>query len=66
MAADKSLTHPRKAEGDEMLKEVDDDLLFLLPLELFWSREEEDEEPLWFVEHELLLEELLLSETNKI
>ena len=49
-----------------MLNEVDDDLLFLLPLELFWSREEEDEEPLWFVEYELLLEELPLSETDKI
>ena len=49
-----------------MLNEVDDDdLLFLFPLTFVWSREEETEEPLWFVEHKLLLEELLLSENHK-
>ena len=48
-----------------MLNEVDDAfLLFLLPLTFVGSREEEDDELLWFVEHELLLEELPLSENH--
>ena len=62
IAADKSLTHPRNAEGEEMLNEVDDDdLLLLLPDKCVGSLDDE-EELLLFVEHsiELLLDELQL------
>ena len=65
IAAERSLTHPRNADGDGTLKELlDDNLPLLLPFPLTDSRvEAEDELGLFEVgpEFELLLDELLLS-----
>ena len=64
IAADKSLTHPKNAEGEDTLNEVvDDDLLLLLPDNCVDSLNEAE---LLFVGPtvELLLVELLLLSEN--
>ena len=63
IAAERSLTHPRNADGEGTLKELDDVLPPLLPFPLTDSRE--DELGLFEVDpgFELLLVELLLSKT---
>ena len=61
IAADKSLTHPRNADGEEVLNEAAD-LLFLPPDPFVISRDDDDE--LWLVTGlviELLEGELLAS-----
>ena len=64
IAADKSLTHPKKADGEDKFNEFGDVLLLLLPFPFDASRDEPAFE--LFVDDdtlELLLDELL-SEKN--
>ena len=65
IAADKSLTQPRNADGEEVLNEACD-LLFLPPDPLVISRDDEDE--LWLVTGLVieLIEGELLASGNKI